>query len=64
MSLPSNAGEYVFDAGKLMPSAAATTAAASGYTLNDWVAILTIVYTALMIAHLFYKFIRERRNGG
>ncbi len=62
MSLPESAGEYVLDAGKLSPPAAVTTMAAAGISLQDWVAILTIIYTVLMIAHLIYKFIRERKD--
>ncbi|WP_448500707.1 hypothetical protein [Sphingomonas sp.] len=56
-------GEYVLDAGKLAPPAAVTTAATAGYSLQDWVAIVTILYTVLMTLHLIYKFFKERNDG-
>lgn len=62
MSLPSNANEYVVGAGKLTPSVAATGITAVGVSLQDWVYIVTIVYTILMTAHLIYKWHKER-NG-
>ncbi|KAF1005459.1 MAG: hypothetical protein GAK28_03211 [Luteibacter sp.] len=48
-------------AGKLAPPAAVVTAAASGYTLQDWVSIATLAYLGLQALYLAWKFHRERR---
>ena len=34
---------------------------AVGVSLEDWVLIVTLVYLALQIAYLLYKFVREHR---
>ncbi len=48
-------------AAKLAPPAAVVTATASGYTLQDWVGIATLVYLALQAAYLAWKWWREWR---
>lgn len=48
-------------AAKLAPPAAVVTASASGYTLQDWVGIATLIYLALQAAYLAWKWWRESR---
>lgn len=57
-------GEQILAAvGKASPPIAVSTAAASGFSLQDWVLIATLVYTALLTVHLLYKFARDLRGG-
>lgn len=51
-------------AGKAAPPIAVSAAAADGVTLQDWVLIMTLVYTVLQIAWLIYKAWRNHRPGG
>lgn len=46
-------------AGKLAPPAAVVTAAASGYTLQDWTYIGTLAFLVLQAAYLTWKWVRE-----
>lgn len=48
-------------AAKLAPPAAVVTAAANGYTLQDWVGIATLAYIVLQAAYLAWKWWRELR---
>jgi hypothetical protein len=60
---PTNsAGEYLVGASKLTPSVSAAGLTAAGVSLQDWVYIVTLIYTVLMTAHLIYKWNKER-NG-
>lgn len=56
------AGEFIGAASKTAPPIAVTGAAIAGISLQDWVLISTLAYTALQIAFLVWKFFRERAN--
>lgn len=47
---------------KLTPPAAVVTAAASGYTLQDWTYIGTLAFLLLQAAYLAWKWVREWRS--
>lgn len=59
MSLAST-GEYIAVATKASPPLAVSAVTSAGIGLQEWVYIVTIIYTVLMIANLVYKFIRDR----
>jgi hypothetical protein len=46
---------------KLSPAAAVATVSASGWSLQDWVYVVTIAYVLMQGAHLGWKWIREWR---
>lgn len=56
-------GDYMLAAGKATPPLAVAGASLAGMGLQEWVFALTIVYLALQIAHLIWKFFREGRRG-
>jgi Phage holin family 6. len=64
MSLADNSSEYIAVATRATPSLAVTGATAAGWTLNDYVLIATLIYTALQTLVLVYNFMKKRRNGG
>ncbi|WP_427183515.1 hypothetical protein ACL598_16750 [Bordetella bronchialis] len=45
------------------PVGVTAAAAATGWDLNHWVAIGTLVYIVLQIAHLLWKWRRQARDG-
>ena len=55
--------EYVVEATKASPPVTVTGLAIAGASLQDWVLILTALYTLLQIFLLVRKYIKERRNG-
>ena len=59
----SHAGELAGAAGKAAPPLAVSGAAIAGLSLQDWMYATTIAYTVLLIAHLIWKFCRDRRRG-
>ena len=58
--LTDHVGEYITGAIKTAPPIAVTASAGAGISLQDWVFIVTIVYTVLQAAYLVYKFLHER----
>jgi len=54
--------QAAIEAAKAAPAVAGATAA--GITLNQWVAIATVVYIALQAMYLLRKWWREERAGG
>lgn len=60
MTLSENSGDYVVNVGKVLPPLAVTSASATGLSLQDWVYIVTIVYTVLQIASLIWKWFKNR----
>jgi membrane protein implicated in regulation of membrane protease activity len=55
-------GEALGAAGKVSPGVAYVAGSAAGLTLDQWVAIATLVYLALQTALLVWKFFRDRRG--
>lgn len=55
--------EYVMEATKASPPVAVTGLTIAGASLQDWVLILTAIYTVIQIALLIRKFFKERRDG-
>lgn len=48
-------------AAKLSPAAAVATVSASGWSLQEWVYVVTIAYVIMQGAHLGWKWLREWR---
>lgn len=48
---------------KSSPPVAIGGATAAGFTLQDWVMILTMIYVVLQILYLGFKFARDLRRG-
>lgn len=49
---------------KAAPPVAVSLLAATGMAMQDWLLLLTIVYTVLQIAWLVYKVVRAHTSGG
>lgn len=45
------------------PVGVSAVAAVSGWDLNHWVALATLVYIGLQVAHLLWKWWRQVRDG-
>lgn len=54
--------EYASAATKSALPVGVSGAAALGFSLQDWVFIVTIVYTVLQIALLIYKFLKKKND--
>lgn len=52
-------GEVAMDVAKVSPPVAATTWTVSGHALNEWLVLVTIVYTLLMIVHELWTWNRR-----
>ncbi len=61
MEIGTQAGEIAVAATKASPPVAVSGMAAAGIPLSDMVLVLTAIYTALQIALLIRKFLKERR---
>lgn len=61
-------GDFASDAfsavAKSSPPMAVGTLSASGFSLQDWVFIVTLVYLVLQILYLGLKFARDLRRSG
>lgn len=57
------AGESAVAIGKSIPGVTASGLVVAGVPLESWVVILTLVFLALQIAYLLYKFVRDVRHG-
>ena len=64
MSLADNGSEYIAAVGKVTPPIAISGVALAGMSLQEWVLILTALYTAIQIIVTVRKFLRDRANGG
>lgn len=64
MSLSEHGSELASAAGKASPPIAVASAAFAGYALQDWVMILTIVYTSIQIFLLVFRAIKGKTDGG
>lgn len=53
--------EIVTDAAKAAPPIAATSLELWGVSLSDWLILLTILYTVLLICQMLRKFMLSRR---
>lgn len=53
-------GEYTSAATKTALPVVVSGAAALGYSLQDWVFIVTIIYTVLQIGALVFKFMTKK----
>ena len=51
--------EYASAAGKASLPVGVSGAAALGFSLQDWVFIVTIIYTVLQIGLLIHKFLKK-----
>ncbi len=58
---PSN--EYLLEAGKAAPPVAVSSIMVAGLSLQEWVLIVTLLYTVLQIGVLAYKFINRKNRG-
>ena len=63
MSLSDTSGEYIAAVGKASPPLAVTSVAAAGYSLQDWMFIVTILYTLLQGSVLIYKTLKGKTDG-
>lgn len=64
MSLVNESSEYVIAAGKAVPPVTVTGLAIAGLSLNEWVVIVTLLYTVTQFGFLIYDRIKKYRNGG
>jgi hypothetical protein len=56
--------DVVIEAAKAAPPVGVSAAGAmSGWDLNHWVALATLVYISLQVAHLLWKWRRQARDG-
>lgn len=55
--------EYLVEATKASPPVTVTGLAIAGASLQDWVLMLTALYTLLQIFLLVRKYFKERRDG-
>lgn len=55
--------EYAVEAGRGAPPLLVTSISVAGVGLQDWVYILTAIYTVLQIAIIVRKYVKDRRNG-
>lgn len=60
---PENSGEYITAITKASPPISVTAMTLVGVSLQDWVIILTLVYTVLQIAFLLYGKYKEYLGG-
>jgi hypothetical protein len=56
-------GELLPAAAKSTPPATVSALSLAGVGLQDWVLLLTAIYTVLLIVHLTIKLARECRRG-
>jgi uncharacterized membrane protein len=55
-----NKHEAANEIAKSIPPVTIAAATVSGWTLNDWVLVATLVYVVLQIAHLLYKWFKGK----
>lgn len=60
--LSNNHGEYLSDMTKVAPPVAVSGAALAGMSLQEWVLVLTALYTAIQIALTIFKAIKEHKK--
>lgn len=60
---PTTSGEYIVAATKVSPPVAVTGITLAGIGLQDWVMIVTLIYTVLQIGFLLYGKIKAKKNG-
>lgn len=58
--IESSRGEALMTGVKATPPLVVSAFSAAGLTLEEWVFVATLIYLTLSIAHLVWKFFRER----
>jgi len=52
--------ELAAEGARAIPPVTVVAATVTGWTLNDWVLVLTVVYLVLQIGRLIYLWFREK----
>lgn len=59
---PEHASEAAMAVLKVTPPVSASVWVVSGHTLQEWLVLLTIIYTVLMLIHQLWKMQRDWRE--